>query len=119
VLIDMAVVAYANAMRPQAMIGNTALIIESEMFRHKAGDRRTSKASRSRSTSHVSAINCCHYSTARERFEAIGRMQRMPAIRVERAKPAEIRLVAPWPGKTDGPGRRRAIRDILFKHAFA
>ena len=32
VLIDMAVVAYANAMRLQSMIGNTALIIESEMF---------------------------------------------------------------------------------------
>src|SRR5271168_1912348 len=31
-LIDMAVVAYANAMRLQSMIGNTALIIESEMF---------------------------------------------------------------------------------------
>ena len=32
VLIDMAVVAYANAMRVQSMIGNTALILESEMF---------------------------------------------------------------------------------------
>ena len=32
VLIDMAVIAYANAMRFQSMIGNTALIIEAEMF---------------------------------------------------------------------------------------
>ena len=32
VLIDMAVVAFANAMRVQSIIGNTSLIIESEMF---------------------------------------------------------------------------------------
>ena len=32
VLIDMAVIAFANAMRIQSIIGNTALIIESEMF---------------------------------------------------------------------------------------
>jgi hypothetical protein len=32
VLIDMAVLAYANAMRLQSMIGNTALLIETEMF---------------------------------------------------------------------------------------
>jgi hypothetical protein len=29
---DMAVIAFANAMRIQSMIGNTALILESEMF---------------------------------------------------------------------------------------
>ena len=33
--------------------------------------------------------------TARESIEAIGRMRRMPAIRVARAKAVEIRLVAP------------------------
>jgi hypothetical protein len=54
VLIDMAVVAYANAMRLQSMIGNTALIIESGMFGHRhcaqsaransADDQRTSRA---------------------------------------------------------------------------
>src|SRR6185437_7883078 len=32
VLIDMAVVAFANAMRLQSIVGNTSLIIESEMF---------------------------------------------------------------------------------------
>jgi hypothetical protein len=32
VLIDMAVIDFANAMRLQSMIGNTALIIETEMF---------------------------------------------------------------------------------------
>ncbi len=32
VLIDMAVIAFANEMRIQSMIGNTALILESEMF---------------------------------------------------------------------------------------
>jgi hypothetical protein len=32
VLIDMAVIAYTNAMRLQSMVGNTALIIETEMF---------------------------------------------------------------------------------------
>ena len=32
VLIDMAVIDFANAMRLQAVVGNTALIIESEMF---------------------------------------------------------------------------------------
>jgi hypothetical protein len=32
VLIDMVVIAFANAMRVQSMVGNTALIIEGEMF---------------------------------------------------------------------------------------
>src|SRR5580704_14310500 len=32
VLIDMAVTAFANAMRVQSMVGNTSLIIEGEMF---------------------------------------------------------------------------------------
>jgi hypothetical protein len=32
VLIDMAVTAFANAMRIQSMVGNTSLIIEGEMF---------------------------------------------------------------------------------------
>ena len=74
VLIDMAVVAYANAMRLQAMIGNTRLIIESEMFgqptlrpcarsgrAHTAGDRRTSGASSSRIMSRGSGTSCCRW----------------------------------------------------------
>jgi hypothetical protein len=32
VLIDVAVIAFANAMRIRSMVGNTALITESEMF---------------------------------------------------------------------------------------
>ena len=32
VLVDMAVIAFTNAMRVQSVIGNTSLIIESEMF---------------------------------------------------------------------------------------
>lgn len=32
VLIDMAVIAFANAMRIQSLVGNTAMVIESEMF---------------------------------------------------------------------------------------
>ena len=70
VLIDMAVVAYANAMRLQAMIGNTALIIESEMF----GQPTYAQSTRART---------------------IRRTRQVPAMRVERAEAVEIRLVAP------------------------
>ena len=69
VLIDIAMVAYANAMRLQEMIGNTALIIESEMFGNRccgrngrantADDQRRSGGSWSRITSHGSATSCC------------------------------------------------------------
>ncbi len=104
VLIDMAVVAYANAMRLQAMIGNTALILESEMFGQPTlrakwksaygGRRRRSRALRSlpRSAAATCGTSSPH---GTESIEAIGRMRRMPAMRVERARAVEIRLVAP------------------------
>jgi hypothetical protein len=71
VLIDMAVVAYANAMRLQAMIGNTALIIESEMFGQPTlrakwksaygGRPEDIRDSSSRIMSRGSGTSCCRW----------------------------------------------------------
>jgi hypothetical protein len=64
VLIDMAVVAYANAMRLQAMIGNTALILESEMFGQPTLRAKWKSAYGGRAEEiqglAVSAISCGH-----------------------------------------------------------
>jgi hypothetical protein len=110
VLIDMAVVAYANAMRLQSMIGNTALIIESEMFGQPTLRAKWKSAYGGRPgdiqglavEEHVARLRDQllplverAHRTARESIEAIGRMRRMPAMRVERAEAVEIRLVAP------------------------
>jgi hypothetical protein len=65
VLIDMAVIDFANAMRLQAVVGNTALIIESEMFGQPTlrarwqGGGKTSRGSPLRSTWGGSATSSC------------------------------------------------------------
>ena len=110
VLIDMAVVAYANAMRLQSMIGNTALIIESEMFgqptlRAKYNSTHGGRAGDIQGLAveeHVTRLRDQllplverAHRTVRESIEAIRRMRQVPAMRVERAEAVEIRLVAP------------------------
>jgi len=38
--IDMAVIAFANAMRIQSIVGSTSLIVESELFRQPRRSKR-------------------------------------------------------------------------------
>jgi hypothetical protein len=71
VLIDMAVIAFANAMRVQSMIGNTSLILEAEMFgqptlrakweKEYGGRRRTSRDWQSRSMCNGFGIGLCRW----------------------------------------------------------
>jgi hypothetical protein len=110
VLIDMAVVAYANAMRLQAMIGNTALIIESEMFGQPTLRAKWKSAYGGRPEDiqglaveeHIARLRdqllplvARAHRTARESIEAIRRTRQVPAMRVESAEAVNIRLVAP------------------------
>jgi hypothetical protein len=110
VLIDMAVVAYANAMRLQAMIGNAALIIESEMFGQPTLRAKWKSAYGGRPEDirglvvedHVARLRDQllplverAHRTARKSIDAISRMRQMPAMRVERAEAVNIRLMAP------------------------
>jgi hypothetical protein len=119
VLIDMAVVAYANAMRLQSMIGNTALIIESEMFgqptlQAKWKNQYGGRAEDIRGLAveeHVARLRDQllplverAHRTARESIEAISRMRQAPAMRVERAEAVSIRLMAP--GARSAAGNR-------------
>jgi hypothetical protein len=104
VLIDMAVVAYANAMRLQAMIGNTALIIESEMFgqptlrakwKNEYGGRPEDiqglavEEHVARLRDQLLPLVERAHRTVRESIEAIGHMRQAPAMRVERAEEDE------------------------------
>ena len=110
VLIDMAVVAYANAMRLQSMIGNTALIIESEMFGQPTLRAKWMNEYGGRPEDiqglaveeHVARLRDQllplverAHRTARESIEAIGRMRQAPSMRVERAEAVNIVLLAP------------------------
>jgi hypothetical protein len=110
VLIDMVVVAYANAMRLQAMIGNTALIIESEMFgqptlrakwKNEYGERPEDiqglavEEHVARLRDQLLPLVERAHRTVRESIEAIGRMRQAPSMRVERAGAVNIVLLAP------------------------
>ena len=70
VLIDMAVIGFASAMRVQSMIGNTALVLESEMFGQptlgevaegSAIGQRISAGWQSRSTLRGCGRRCCRW----------------------------------------------------------
>jgi hypothetical protein len=110
VLIDMAVLAYANAMRLQSMIGNTALLIETEMFGQptlrakwkKQYGRRPEDIQGLAVEEHVARLRDKllplverSHRVARESIEAIRRIRLAPSIAVERAEAVSIRLVAP------------------------
>ncbi len=108
VLIDMAVVAFANALRVQSIVGNTALIIEGEMFGQptlrakwkKEYDWRAEDIRGLAVEEHVARLRDTLLPLA-ERFHRLGneaieglrRQRQMPSLEVERAVRREIRLV--------------------------
>jgi hypothetical protein len=109
VLIDMAVIDFANAMRIQSMIGNTALLIESEMFGQRTLRAKWKKEYGGRPEDiqglaveeHVARLRDKllplaerSQRLAREHIEAIGRMSRQPAMAVERAEAVNIVLIS-------------------------
>jgi hypothetical protein len=106
----MAVVAYANAMRLQSIIGNTALILEREMFGQPTLRAKWKSAYGGRPEDirglavdeHVTRLRDQlppllerAHRTARKSIEAIRRTRQVPAMRFERAEAVNIRLVAP------------------------
>jgi hypothetical protein len=110
VLIDMAVTAFANAMRVQSMVGNTSLIIEGEMFAQPTLRAKWKKEHGGRPEDiqglaveeHVALLRDLllplaaeFHGMAREAIESINRLRRSPAFGVERAAPINIVLVAP------------------------
>ncbi len=109
VFIDMAVVAFANAMRVQSIIGNTSLIIESEMFGQptlRAKWKREYGARPEdirglvvedyvvRLSEVLLPLAKQFHQMASEAIDGLRRQRQMPAVEVERATPREIRLVA-------------------------
>jgi hypothetical protein len=108
VLIDMAVIACANAMRLQSMIGNTALIIEAEMFGQPSLRAKWKKKHGARPEDisglaveeHVALlrdkllplVEKSHRIT-RESIEAINRMRQTPSLSVERSEAIGIVLI--------------------------
>ena len=109
VLIDMAVMDFANAMRLQAVIGNTVLIIESEMFGQPTLRAKWKKQHGARPEDiqglaveeHVARLRDQllplvekAQRLAREHLEAIGRMHRQPAVSIERAEAVNVVLIA-------------------------
>jgi hypothetical protein len=107
-LIDTAVIASANAARLEAMVGNTALLIESEMFRQQSMRAKWKKTHGSRHEQinglavdeHITmlrdrlmAIAERFHRMARESLEALGRMRQAPSLSVERAVAVQIVLI--------------------------
>jgi len=106
----MAVIDFANAMRIQSMIGNTALIIEAEMFGQPTLRAKWKSEHGGRPENimglaveeHVARLRDRllplverSHRMARESVEAISRLRQVPAMSVERAQAVNIRLVAP------------------------
>jgi hypothetical protein len=108
VVIDMAVIAYANAMRVQSIVGNTALIIEGEMFGQPTlrAKWKTEYGGRPEDIRGLAVedyvvrlremllplVEKFNHS-ARDAIEGIRRQRQVPAIEVERAVPWEIHLI--------------------------
>jgi hypothetical protein len=108
VLIDMAVIAYANAMRFQSMIGNTALVLEAEMFGQPSLRAKWKKKYGARPEDisglaveeHVARLRDKllplvekSHRIARESIEAISRLRQAPSLSVERSEAIGIVLV--------------------------
>ncbi len=114
VLVDMAVIAFTNAMRVQSVIGNTSLIIESEMFGQPTLRAKWKKEYGVRPEGitglavdeHVNRLRDTLLPLA-ERFHRMGgdamdgirRQRQMPSSEVERAHPLVIRLT---PAREEG-----------------
>jgi hypothetical protein len=106
-LIDLAVIAYADAMRIQTMIGNTALIIDSEMFAQQSMRAKWKSTHGGRHDTiqglvvedHLRALRDRlmplvekFHRLAREHIETIDRIRQKPAVRVERAEAINLVL---------------------------
>jgi hypothetical protein len=109
VLIDMAVISFANAMRIQSIIGNTSLIIESEMFGQPTLRAKWKKEYFGRPEDIRGLAAEDHVVRLREqllplveRFHRLAedaiagtrRQRQMPAAEVERSVPREVRLTS-------------------------
>jgi hypothetical protein len=107
VLIDMAVIAFANAMRVQSMVGNTALVVEGEMFGQPTPRAKWKKEFGGRPEDlrglaveeHVARLRetllplAERFSRiAREAIDGLRRQRQMPSSEVERALPLVVRL---------------------------
>src|ERR1019366_10277752 len=107
-LIDMAVIAFANAMRLQSIVGNTALIIESELFGQPTLRARWNKQYGGRPEDIRGLAADEYVERLREAImpliekfnrmgnEAVGALRRQrgaPSATVERARPSQIRVV--------------------------
>ena len=110
VLIDMAVIAFANAMRLQSMIGNTSLTIEGEMFGQPTLRAKWKKEYGGRPENinglaveeHVARLRDRllplverFHRMARESIEAIGRKRDVATVGIERAEAVSIIILAP------------------------
>ena len=106
----MAVIAFANAMRVQSMIGNTSLAIESEMFGQPTLRARWKKEYGGRPEDiqglaveeHVARLRdrllplaAEFHRMAREAIESLRRQRQSPALHVEHAVPLKIVFAAP------------------------
>ena len=114
VLIDLAVIDYASAMRIQTMISNTALIIERELFGQQSL-RAKWKRTHGSENEKIQGLAVEDYirllrdrlmplverfhRSAREHIEAIARLRQKPAVHIERAEAISLVVVAP---KRDG-----------------
>ena len=109
VLIDLAVIAHANAMRIQTMIGNSALIIESELFAQQSmrAKWKSTHGGRYQTIQGLAVEDHLRglrdglmplvekfHRLAREHIEAIYRLRQKPAVHVERAEALNLVLVA-------------------------
>jgi hypothetical protein len=108
-LIDLAVIAFANAMRIQTVITNMALVIEREMFGQQS--LRAKWKSEHGEYEKIQGLYVEDYigrlrdrlmplvekfhHLARNHIEAIGRLRQTPAVHVERAKAINLVVVAP------------------------
>jgi len=110
VLIDMVVMAFANAMRLQSIIGNTALILEGEMFGQPILRAKWRKAYGGwpeniqglaveehvrRLGEQIMPLVERFHRMGREGIEALNRMRQAPSLAVERAEAISVVLVAP------------------------
>ena len=108
VLIDIAVTAFANAMRIQATVGNTALLLEAEMFGQPGLQAKWTTACAGRSEKirglavdeHVALLRDRlmplverFHRLGRESVEAFGRIRQAPSPQVEQAGTIEIVLI--------------------------
>ena len=108
ILIDTAVIAFANAMRIQSIVGNTCLIIEAELFCQpdlrakwiRASEGRPAKVSGLAVDEHIVRLREQlmplverFHRLGRESIDAIGRARHAPSLEVEGSKSITVVLV--------------------------